>query len=780
MLGKLLQTLSRAAGSDTKEVKNCTGLGLPRFKYDAVNACNSYLNKCYEAYGSEPFLVRLLVRLILFIKGRYTEYDLVHGFKEKLVCCETIERTYDLVATYKNKGSEEAGSLFQNLLIRTAHSEINGKCVNTDNYFEGGANTPDENNNTEAICENAADVYRIHGKAESSEPVFKEENGIDKLDSSACSGGLTTEDSNFQKEEKKDVPGENKQTDSSEPVFKENHDICKMDGRAGSDGITIKGISLQEEAKMDAPYENNNIETRRASEADIHRTDSKIDSSVHVQPAFKKENDIYMADIRTSSDDRTIKGISLQKEAKMDAPYENNNTETRRESAADIHRIGRKTDSSTHVQPVFKDENDYMVDSQAVSGGIIIKDLDFQKEEKRVGQTSGTINWIGKDISLKGSCASLSYLHSRKQQNQLLLPCIIQKGAMQGQMVAAIFSGINGDEHIAGYMKKKFSDDSSEASLCNIKPEYLDSEGRLKTRFFDLQGGCLKEKEHIKEKNKTIDYNQWSLSFGSTMSLLNITPEGKLHISTLGDSRIMLFQDGKCKFTSFDMSVSDCMAASSLVCNIVPEINVNRLYAVDFTKNRESLIETVAKGITGENSKYFTDRYGEIPPVVLAELCISHIERRRDMVAAGASIVKNSGSYQLSGTGVDIDPDTNKSRRDGGVCYTYVCSAWGLKGVFLEDDVKRFHPVVRTIDLSVLDENKPIQIVIGPRIFTESFDDDIGKIGKAISNSQQKELPEKVQSMVQFSLNSREEKKLDRRKNMAVTVMELNIKKHKK
>ena len=627
---------------------------------------------------------------------------------------------------------------------------------------------PDKNNNTETGCENTADAHRTDRQINSStymQPVFNKENDIHKVGNQASSGDITIEESNFPKEESMDVSDGNEKTDSSAhvqpPAFNEENDIHKVGNQAGSGDITIEESNFQKEESMDVSDEN-----------------EKTDSIAYVQPpAFNEENDIHKVGNQASSGDITIEDINFQKETKMDTPDENKNTETRRESTVNIHRVDGKTDSSTLVQSAFEEESNGMVDSQASSGNITIKNINFQKEQeeqkekKMVAQTSGTINWDGKGISLKGSCASLSYLNSRTQQDRLLLPYVIEKGAMQGQVLAAVFSGINGDDRIAEYMKSKFSDRSSKTSLCKVKPEMLDSEGRLKTHVFETQGSGLEEKE----KEQGIDFNRRSLFSGSTMSLLNITPEGKLHISTMGDSRVMIFQDGKCRFTSFDMSVSDCMAASSLVCNIVPDVKENRLYAVDFTKNRQSLIETVTKGITTENSKYFTDKYGEISPDVLAELCINHLERRQYMEkVAGAAIVENFGRHQFQNAG---DP---AGRWSGGSCDADVCNAWGLRSLFSQYDAERFHPAVKTCDLSVLDENKPIQIVIGSRIFTEPFDDDIDEIGKIIGNSEQTDLPYKVKAMAQASLDGRSNKKLDTRKNMAVTVMELNIKKYKK
>ena len=303
-------------------------------------------------------------------------------------------------------------------------------------------------------------------------------------------------------------------------------------------------------------------------------------------------------------------------------------------------------------------------------------------------------------------------------------------------MFTASFDG-HGNEggtvasRVAAHFSKKAMDKVSETMI---------SGSRLRGVFFkeldkSLNSDCAKALEHA----------------GSTMSLLQITPEGKLYTYTLGDSRTMIFQNGKCQFSTIDMSAWDCIKAEQIVLSMTgksgDELKLIHEIEKD-SKFKNMILKDLRSGSI--RHKYFTNKYGQLSPAELQDVYISHLYKRAELKKAGKDI------------------DDNNNRVDS--CLA-VCSAWGDNSIF--KSVKhRFLPLLQSFDLKELDADAPLQILIGSDGIMDPFNAD--QLANYIKESEERNLQCRLVKLVSDTKEGTgsTQKSTD---NISLTLMELKL-----
>ena len=329
------------------------------------------------------------------------------------------------------------------------------------------------------------------------------------------------------------------------------------------------------------------------------------------------------------------------------------------------------SEQSRRIQEIFDGFNSGRVGKNIITA----LNADFQNNpDKRVDKQSGEIFWSGNRSSLEGSYEAYIDIGGRRtQQDRLVPPYIIERGPLKGHIFAASFDG-NGsaESSVASQVAERFSKEAMSKVIDGIG-----SDTRLNYTFFKELG------ESMESANKV----EWE-NAGATMSLLQITPEGKLHTYTLGSARTMLFQNGICKFSTIDMSTNDCKTA----CDIVKAMG---LVSIDkkskYKKMKDKITSDLALGNT--RHKYFTDKYGMLSADRLAFIYACHYQKFNDLEKAGQYICYD-GKYQYRVRGLASS------------------SEWGNGRVFSKVQ-GRFSPLMQTFDLKALDADVPLQILIG-------------------------------------------------------------------
>ena len=397
--------------------------------------------------------------------------------------------------------------------------------------------------------------------------------------------------------------------------------------------------------------------------------------------------------------------------------------------------------NSVPVSSVKKTSSAESSESGKVSKNTITEsNADFQHDpDKEVDQQSGAISWSGNRFGLEGNyeaCVDMG-TKRREQQDRLIPPYIVESGPLKGHIFTASFDGhgsYGGD--VASQVAAHFSKEA----MSKIT-DGLSSDARLSDTFFKEPGRSLESDCEDK----------WWES-GSTMSLLQITPEGKLHTYTLGDSRTMFFQNGACKFSTIDMSVNDGRKA----CDIVKAMGLKSTNVLNQSNEMKRQIAVdLASGNT--RHKHFTDKYGTLSADRLAEIYAYHCQKFTQFDEAKLPVCYLGNVFKGAGW------------RVGG--RLAVSSSWGDRYIFGE--VKdRFSPLVQTFDLKELDAGAPLQILIGSDGIMDPFNAD--QLANYLKEDKNHNLKDKLVKLVSDAKEGTASTKKSR-DNISLTLMELRM-----
>ena len=376
--------------------------------------------------------------------------------------------------------------------------------------------------------------------------------------------------------------------------------------------------------------------------------------------------------------------------------------------------------------------------SSSTTGGNTITESNagFQNDSgKEADEQSGEISWSGNRFDLKGSYESCVDVGTRKleQQDRLIPPYIVGRGPLKGHIFAASFDGHGrAGGNVASQVAARFSKEAMSKITDGVS-----SDTRLSDTFFKELGES-KESAHKAE---------WETS-GSTMSLLQITPEGKLHTYTLGDSRTMLFQNGKCKFSTIDMSAHDCQKAYD---------TAKEMRETEYGKMKKQIALDLASD--NERHKHFTTKYAALSADSLADIYYYHCKKYNELKEAKRPVVNfgNRGyrvgsSQRVAGDGVVLA----------------ISSGWGCFG-----EVKgRFSPLVQTFDLKKLDAGAPLQILIGSDGIMDPFNAD--QMANYLKEDLNHDLKDKLVKLISNGKTGTSSTKASR-DNISLTLMELKM-----
>ena len=350
--------------------------------------------------------------------------------------------------------------------------------------------------------------------------------------------------------------------------------------------------------------------------------------------------------------------------------------------------------SAAELSASGKNDKDTDGENKVTYKNLCFQDDTTQPAALPIHKNSGSISWHGHGIRLDGHYASCTDKHLKSQKNVLLSPYIVKEGELSGHMFAACFDGhgLEYGRQVADSVAACFS---KEKMNC-VPKEDVREDGRLNDDFFDRLGNKL----------STDNREEWKRG-GSTMSLLHITPEGKLHTYTMGDSRIMLFQNGKSRFSTFDMSAHGFIEADDTVCKLQKTDLPGRGAKTESMgkSNGSNMAQRISANLESGTTKqkYFIKKYGELPPEQLQNIY--------PLYSAKKKVLQEKWSKMR----------VNEDEQSPGVEMSLTLySAWGY-GLAFDGVENRFIPVVQTFDLKKLNSGAPLQIVVGGSGVAGSF-----------------------------------------------------------